>query len=122
MILTETNITDQAYCCNILGYHVVCFLVITTASGGAQGGVGLVFQDRPQVCSLESTRFHGKNLVSYDVVKYKKQNPIIAKSLPPYTLDHLPDLEEGLTRFRNQDLTVLGDLNTDTDQAHNPCS
>ena len=61
-------------------------------------------------------------MVSWKAITDRKRTPIIAKYLPPYSLDHLPGLEEGLTRFRNQDLTVLGDLNTDTDQAHNPCS
>ena len=41
---------------------------------------------------------------------------------PPYTLEHLPDLEEALARFQYQDPIVLGDLNSDIIQAQNPCS
>ena len=42
MILVDTNITNQAYFRNRLGYDVVCSPIIPTASGGIQGGVCLV--------------------------------------------------------------------------------
>ena len=42
IILTDTNITNEAHCRNRLGYDVVCSLAITTAYDGAQGGLGLV--------------------------------------------------------------------------------
>ena len=45
IIMTDTKITDHTYCHNRLGYNVVCLLVITTAAGGVQGGVGLVVRD-----------------------------------------------------------------------------
>ena len=48
MILTETKIAYQAYFRNSLVYDVVCSPIITMASGGAQGGVGLFVQDQPQ--------------------------------------------------------------------------
>ena len=48
MILMDTKITDQAYCRNRLGYDVVCSPEIMTATGGAQGVVGLFFLDQPQ--------------------------------------------------------------------------
>ena len=48
MILTETKISDQTYCCNRLGYDVVCSPMIAKADGGAQGGVGPVVWNRPQ--------------------------------------------------------------------------
>ena len=49
MVVTETKITYQDYCCNRLGYNVVCFPDTTLAAGSAQGGVGLVVWDQPQV-------------------------------------------------------------------------
>ena len=48
MVLTNTKITSKAYCHNRLGYDVVCSLVVTTATGGAQGGLDLVFRERPK--------------------------------------------------------------------------
>ena len=42
MILTNTNINNQDYCRNRLGYDVVCSQAITTADGDTQEGVGLV--------------------------------------------------------------------------------
>ena len=44
MILTERNISDEAYCHNRIGYDMVCFLAAATAARGAHGGMGLVFQ------------------------------------------------------------------------------
>ena len=38
MILTDTNITNQAYCRNRMGYDAVCSPMITTAAGNSQGG------------------------------------------------------------------------------------
>ena len=67
MILMETNITDQDYLRNSVGYNVVCLQTITTADGGAQGVVSMIIQDRPQGCSIESKFFHGPNVVSCEV-------------------------------------------------------
>ena len=43
-------------------------MATTTEYGGTQGRVGLVFQNRPQIWNIESTRFHGPNVASYKVV------------------------------------------------------
>ena len=61
--MTETKITDQAYCQKRMGYDVPCSKAITTADGNAQGGLGMVVRDRPQGWSIESTRFHWENVV-----------------------------------------------------------
>ena len=45
MILTETNITDQAYCQNRMGYDVVISKAITAMYGDSQGGVGTIVWD-----------------------------------------------------------------------------
>ena len=42
MLLTETNILDEEYCHNHLGYNVVCYQALGTVDGGAQGVLGLV--------------------------------------------------------------------------------
>ena len=60
--------------------------------------------------SIESTRFHGTNVVSYNIVTGKKGNPVIGAYLPPSTLDNLPDLEENLARIWDQYPIVLGYL------------
>ena len=85
-------------------------------------GAGLVIRDRPQGRSLVSMRFHGPNVVSCKVVTHGRRTPIIGAYLPPSTLHQLPDLEESLTRFQDQDTIVLGDLYAKTSQAQNPRS
>ena len=71
---------------------------------------------------MESTRFHGTNVVSYEVVSTGKRTPLVGSYAPPSTLEHLPDIEEDLSRFRYQYPIVLGDLNTYIGQAQNPRS
>ena len=71
MILTETNITYQDYCCNRLRYDVVYSTMITKADGGTHGGVGLGMWELPQGLNLYSTRFHGENMVSCEFVTGK---------------------------------------------------
>ena len=61
-------------------------------------------------------------MVSCEVVSSSKQTPIVGAYLPPSTLEHLPDLEDSLTRFRYQDIIVLGELNSSIGQAQNPRS
>ena len=70
MILTETNITNQSYCRNRLGYDVICLHAIMVATGGAQGRRRwvLVVRYRSQDWSIALTRFHGPNMVIYKVV------------------------------------------------------
>ena len=68
IVQTKTNITDKAYCCNRMGYDVVCLLMITTAASTAQGGVFLVIRKQPQGYSVESTCFHVPNVVSCEVI------------------------------------------------------
>ena len=127
MISTETNITDHAYCCNKLGYDVVCLLMRTKADSGYQVGVCLVIRDWPQVWSLDQTRLHESKLMSCKVVTNRISTLIIREYFPPSTLDHstlehLTDLEEALTRFCDQYPIVLGDLRPEIFQAQNPHS
>ena len=64
MIMTDTNTTNQAYCCNRMVYDMVCLPEITSANRGSQGGVGLVVQNQPQGWIIELMRFHGPNVVT----------------------------------------------------------
>ena len=67
-------------------------------------------------------RFHGPNVVSCEVIGSGNRTPLIGAYLPPSTLGHLPNLEEDLIRFWDQDPIVLGYLNADIRQAQNPRS
>ena len=88
-------------------------------AGGAQGGVGLVIWDRPNVWSIKLTRFHGPKMVSCEIAADRKMTPLIGAYLPTSTLEHLPGLEEALTRFKDQDPIMLGEINGDIGQDHN---
>ena len=59
-------------------------------------------------------------MVSCGVVGVK-QTPLIGTYLHPSTLEHIPYLEEYLTRFRDQDPILLGDPNINI-QDQNPLS
>ena len=113
MVVTETKIQDQVYCKNRLGYDVVVSQATPGPNGGAQGGVGLITREDKEGWDVESTRFHGPNVVSCVVVSGSKRMPMIGVYLPPSTLDHLPDLEEAINRFPQQDPIIMGDLNAD---------
>ena len=86
MILTDTNITNQYYCRNGLGYEFVCLLMSMKVAGDAQGGGCLVVRDRLQGCSIDATRFHGPNMVSLEVITDRNRTPIIVSysRLPPW--------------------------------------
>ena len=81
--------------------------------------MGLVIRDQQKVWSIELTRFHGLNVVIYNIVTGSKQTPLVIEYLPPSTLDYLPDLEKSLTQFQDQDPIVLGDLKSNIGQAQN---
>ena len=121
MVLTETKATDQSYCHKKLGCDVVCSLAITKDAGGVQGGSGLIMQDQPKGWSIELTPFHRMSVVICEIIAGVKRTPLIGAYLPPSTLEHLPGIEEALTRFRYQDPIATGDLNTDIFQSQNLC-
>ena len=86
MLLTDTNITSEAYFHNWLGYDMVCFPAISKTTGGVQGVVGLVVRERPQGWSLDLTRLHRPNLVSCKVISGVKRTPLVGAYLPPSIL------------------------------------
>ena len=93
--------------------------MIPAAADVLHGEVLMVVRDQPQGCSLDSTHFHGPKVVSSEVITDWKLTLIIGAYLPPYTLEHLPDLEEALTRFWYQDTIFMEDLNAKIGQAQN---
>ena len=54
--------------------------------------MGLVIWDQHKGWSVELTRFHGPNLVIFEVVAGGNQTLLIGAYLPSSTLEHLPDL------------------------------
>ena len=97
-------------------------LTSTAVADGMQGGGCLVVRGRPQGCSLELTRFHGKSVARCEVFTNGKWTPIIGTYLPPSTLENLPDLEEALELFQVQDPILLGNLSADIRKSQNPRS
>ena len=53
-------------------------------------------------------------MVSCEIITRLTQTPLVGAYLPPSTLEHLPDLEEVLQRFRGP--IVLGGYNVDLDE------
>ena len=96
--------------------------MITTAAGGSQGVVCLIVQDQPQGWSVEEQLFQGTNVVRCEVITNVQHNLIISTYLSPYTLNHISDLEDSLTCFRDQDTIVIGDCTANIGKLQNPCS
>ena len=115
MLLTNTKIYMTVYFQNWLRYKVTFLTVQLSSDGGFQGGVKIVMSERPVGWEIESTYYHRSKVVSCLIVTELKRTPLVGAYLPQLTLDHLPDLEEALKRFR--DPIVLGDLNVDLDEA-----
>ena len=109
MLTTKTKIQSEAYSHNILDYNVTSLVARLSSAGVAQGSVGVVTRERPVGWGIESTRHHGPNVVICDIVTGLTRTPLVSAYLPPLTLEHLPDLEESLQRFRYP--IVIGYLN-----------
>jgi hypothetical protein len=113
-ILTETKIPDNIYTKHCLDYHVVCSQATPGPNGGAQGGIALCTRQQPEGWEIESTQFHGPNVLSCLIVTGDTRMPFIGVYLPPSNLTSLPDFEEALTRFQTyKNITIMGDLNAD---------
>ena len=122
MVVTHMMISTTAYCWNFIGYNIVCSTSRTASYGVAQGGVDLVLWEWPPGRSLESTRFHGPNVVSCEVFRGTSRTPIIGSYLPPTMLDHLPNVEDTLEGFCGQYLILMRYLNVDLHESRNPLS
>ena len=114
-LLTKTKIQPEAYSHKRLGYNMTCSTERPSSAMGNHSGVGLVTRDRPVWWGIESTHYHRPNMFSYKIVTGLTQTPLGGAYLPPSTLEHLPELEEALQRFK--DPIVFGDLNMDLDKA-----
>ena len=79
--------------------------------GGPHGGFRLATRERPIRWGIESTSYHGPNLVRCKIVTGITQIPLVRAYLQPLTLEQLTDLEEALQIFR--DPIFLRDLNMD---------
>ena len=90
MLLTEAKIHTELYSHNHLGYNVTCSKAHSYSNGVAWGGVGLVTREWPDGWGIESTRFHGPNVVSCEIVTGPTQTPLVGAYFPPSTLEHLP--------------------------------
>ena len=94
MLLTKMNIQTEAYPHNHLGYDVTCLAAQKYSTRGSQGAIGMVMREQPDEWGIESTRFHGPNVVSYKIVTGRTKTPVVGAYLPPSTLEHLLDVEE----------------------------
>ena len=56
-------------------------------------------------------------MVICEIVTGPNWTPLISAYLRPLTLEHIPDIEEALQRFKVWDTIVLGDLNVDLNDA-----
>ena len=116
VIATETKITDEVYTKHTLGYEVTCSKALPH-----QGGVALITRAQPEGWNIESTRFHGPNVLSCLIVSGTKRMPLVGVYLPPSSLDSLPDFEEALTRFQGYtNIVAAGDLNADITDLASP--
>ena len=115
MLLTETKIQSEAYFHNRLGYNLTCLMAHFSSAGGAQGGFVLVTMEQLVGWGVDSTYYHRPNMVSCKIVTGLTCTPIIRSYLPPSMLEHMPDLEEALQRFK--DPVVFGVFNVDLDKA-----
>ena len=118
MILTDMKISTMAYCKNRLGYEVTCSTARPNSAGGSQGSVGIVTMEIPVGWGIESMRYHRLNVVSCKLVTGIIRTPLVCAYLPPPILEHLPDLEEALKRFKYP--IFLGYLNVDLDKTRSP--
>ena len=74
--------------------------MVVTTPGGSQGGVGLVVRESPEGWSVESTCFHGPNVVIYEILSDGQRTSSIGAYLSFSTIDHLLDLEDVLNDSR----------------------
>ena len=72
------------------------------------GAIGMVSKERPEKWYIDSTRFHGPNMVSCEIVTRIKWTPLIRSYLLSANMDHLPDLKEALNDFLGRDNIVVG--------------
>ena len=109
VLATETKIPDDIYTKHTLGYEVICSKALPN-----QGGIALITRASPTGWHIESTQFHGPNVLSCLIVSGITRTPFIGAYLPPTSLDDLPFFEEALARFHSYtNIIAAGDFNAD---------
>ena len=68
MLLAVTKIKFEAYSQNCLGYDVTFLTTCPYSAGVDHKGIGLLKRERPVRWGIESTRYHGPNVVIYKMV------------------------------------------------------
>ena len=99
----------KSYCRNRLDYKVTCLTARPSISGVSQGVVRLIRREKPVRWVIDSTRYHGPNVISCKLVTGLTRTPLVSAYIPLSTLDHLPYLEKALKYFK--DCIVLEELN-----------
>ena len=79
-----------------------------------------MIRERPEGWDIDPTRFHGPNLVIFEIVTRINQTNLIRSYLPRSNMDRLPDLEEVLNDFLGRDPIFMGYLNTNVSYTVNP--
>ena len=82
MLLMDMNILDAVCCKNHLGYEVVCLRAFLATDRSVNWGVVLVTRESPEVWYVDSTRLHGLNMVSCDIVSGLQCIPSSAHTSP----------------------------------------
>ena len=72
-------------------------------------------RERPFKWGIESTRYHGQNVVRCKILTGLTRTPLVGAYLPTSTLEHLPNLEEDMQRFKYP--IFARDLNMYRDEA-----
>jgi exonuclease III len=92
-------------------YGYTVFVSYSTVQ--SQGGIALVLRSTSSKRTIESSKWHGPNIISCLLVTGNKSTPLIGAYLPPSHLDNLPHLMEALNRYPHQKPILMGDLNID---------
>ena len=74
-------------------------------------------REQPNGWGIESTRFQGLNVVSFEIVTSHTRIPLIGVYLIPSILEHLPYFKEELQSFKGLEPIGVGDLNVDLDES-----
>lgn len=110
-ILTEAKLTDGIYTRFSSGYNVVA----TSARVHNQGGVALFYKNSPD-WQVESVRYHGPNVISFQLVAASRRWGVVGAYIPPSDLDTVEFITQAFEALpRALPPILLGDLNVDLD-------
>ena len=79
-----------------------------------QGGIALVYRDSPY-WQVESSIFHGPNVISATVVSGNSRYGIVGAYVPPNDTTTSIHIAAALGRFSNRKVILVEDLNLDLD-------